>query len=41
MKKMIRFLLLLAIVIQYAACSSKEESKPDEFDVVTTQVPFS
>lgn len=33
MKKMIRYLLLLAIVIQYAACGSKEESKPDEFEV--------
>lgn len=33
MKKMIRYLLLLAIVIQYAACSSKEESKPEAFDV--------
>lgn len=38
MKKMIRFLLLLAIVIQYPACGSKEEYKVDEFEV-TFELP--
>ena len=33
MKKMIRYLLLLAILIQYPACGSKEEYKVDEFEV--------